>query len=119
MTELATKAPPSYRQLLEIPGLPRLVGSMLLARTATTMVELVPVLFSPERFHPPGLAGAVTFLALAPGLVMSPIAGALLDRHGRVKLMVVDYVVAGFGPPLIVRVRGAGGASRGLFLSVL
>jgi len=96
------KARPSYRQLLQIPGLPRLVGSMLLARTATTMVELVLVLFALERFHSAGLAGAVTFLALAPGLLMSPIAGALLDRHGRVKLMVVDYVVAGVALALIV-----------------
>jgi MFS family permease len=75
---------------------------MLLARTATTMVQLILVLFALERFHSPGLAGAVTFLALAPGLLMSPIAGALLDRHGRVKLMVVDYVVAATALALIV-----------------
>src|SRR2546427_5873869 len=75
---------------------------MLLARTATTMVELILVLFALERFHSPGLAGAVTFLALAPGLLMSPIAGALLDRHGRVKLIVVDYVVAAASLALIV-----------------
>jgi MFS family permease len=74
---------------------------MLLARTATTMVQLVLVLFALERFHSAGLAGAVTFLALAPGLLMSPIAGALLDRHGRVKLMVIDYVVAGAALALI------------------
>ena len=66
------------------------------------MVELVLVLFALERFHSPGLAGAVTFLSLAPGLLVSPIAGALLDRHGRVKLMVVDYVVAGLALGLIV-----------------
>jgi MFS family permease len=99
---LTVEGPPSYRQLLLIPGLPRLVGSMLLARTATTMVELVLVLFALERFHSAGLAGAVTFLALAPGLLMSPIAGALLDRHGRVKLMVVDYIVAAAALALIV-----------------
>ncbi|TMC71193.1 MAG: MFS transporter, partial [Chloroflexi bacterium] len=75
---------------------------MLLARTATTMVELVLVLFALERFQSPGLAGAVTFLSLAPGLLVSPIAGALLDRHGRVKLMVVDYIVAGLALGLIV-----------------
>jgi MFS family permease len=75
---------------------------MLLARTATTMVELVLVLFALERFHSAGLAGAVTFLALAPGLLLSPVAGALLDRHGRVKLMVVDYVVAATALALIV-----------------
>jgi MFS family permease len=99
---LTTEAPPSYRRLFEIPGLPRLVGSMLLARTGTTMVELVLVLFALERFHSPALAGAVTFLSLAPGLLVSPIAGALLDRHGRVKLMVVDYIVAGAALALIV-----------------
>jgi MFS family permease len=75
---------------------------MLLARTATTMVQLVLVLFALERFHSPGLAGAVTFLSLAPGLLVSPIAGALLDRHGRVKLMVVDYIVAAAALALIV-----------------
>jgi MFS family permease len=75
---------------------------MLLARTATTMVQLVLVLFALERFHSAGLAGAVIFLALAPGLAMSPIAGALLDRHGRVKLMVVDYIVAAAALALIV-----------------
>ncbi len=29
-----------------------------------------------------------------PGILLSPIAGALLDRHGRVRLIVVDYIVA-------------------------
>ncbi|MDQ2911989.1 MAG: MFS transporter [Chloroflexota bacterium] len=75
---------------------------MLLARTATTMVQLVLVLFALERFNSAGLAGAVTFLAIAPGLLLSPIAGALLDRHGRVKLMVVDYIVAAASLALIV-----------------
>jgi MFS family permease len=75
---------------------------MLLARTASTMVQLVLVLFALERFHSPGVAGAVTFLALAPGLLVSPIGGALLDRHGRVKLMVLDYIVAAISLGLIV-----------------
>jgi MFS family permease len=75
---------------------------MLLARTASTMVQLVLVLFALERFHSPGVAGAVTFLALAPGLLVSPIGGALLDRHGRVKLMVLDYIVAAISLALIV-----------------
>lgn len=103
MTELVTaQAPPSYGRLFQIPGFPRLVGSMLLARTASTMVQLVLVLFALDRFHSPGVAGAVTFLALAPGLLVSPIAGALLDRHGRTKLMVLDYVIAAASLALIV-----------------
>jgi MFS family permease len=74
----------------------------MLARTASTMVQLVLVLFALERFQSPGLAGLVTFLSLAPGLLVSPIAGALLDRHGRTKLMVLDYFVAASALALIV-----------------
>jgi MFS family permease len=113
------EAPPSYRRLFAIPGLPRLVGSMLLARTATTMVQLVLVLFALERFHSPALAGAVTFLSLAPGLLVSPIAGALLDRHGRVKLMVVDYVVAGAALALIVALGVVDQLSEGFLLAIV
>src|SRR5437870_2298608 len=92
---------------------------MLLARTATTMVQLILVLFALERFRSPGLAGAVTFLALAPGLLMSPIAGALLDHHGRVKLMVVDYVVAGSALALIVGLGAADVLSEVLLLAIV
>jgi MFS family permease len=92
---------------------------MLLARTATTMVELILVLFALEHFHSAGLAGAVTFLALAPGLLMSPIAGALLDRHGRVKLMVVDYVVAAAALALIVGLGAAGLLSEFFLLAIV
>ena len=31
---------------------------------------------------------------LFPGILLSPIAGALLDRHGRVRLIILDYLVA-------------------------
>src|SRR5437762_1625413 len=85
---------PSYRRLFSIEGFPRLVSGMLLARTSNTMVSLVLVLFALERFHSATIAGLVAFLSLAPGLLLSPIAGALLDRHGRTRLMVVDYIVA-------------------------
>jgi MFS family permease len=58
------------------------------------MVSLVLVFLALERFHSPALAGAVTFLSLAPGLFLSPIAGALLDRHGRTRLIFLDYLFA-------------------------
>jgi MFS family permease len=92
---------------------------MLLARTATTMVQLILVLFALDRFHSPGLAGAVTFLALAPGLLLSPIAGALLDRHGRVKLMVVDYVVAAVALALIVGLGATDLLSEAFLLAIV
>ena len=36
----------------------------------------------------------MTLAATLPGLLVSPIAGALLDRHGRMRLVRLDYVVA-------------------------
>jgi MFS family permease len=104
---LTTEAPPSYRRLFTIDGFPRLVGSMLLARTANTMVSLVLVLFALERYQSAALAGLVTFLSLFPGLMLSPIAGALLDRHGRTRLMVFDYLVAGVALALITGLGAA------------
>jgi MFS family permease len=92
---------------------------MLLARTATTMVQLVLVLFALEHFHSAALAGAVTFLSLAPGLLVSPIAGALLDRHGRTKLMVVDYIVAAAALALIVALGATGVLSEALLLLIV
>lgn len=67
---------------------------MLLGRVASQMVALVLVLLVLERFGSPALAGIATFLSLAPGLLVSPIAGTLLDRYGRRRLIVLDYLVA-------------------------
>jgi MFS family permease len=96
-----TTQPVSYRALFEIPGLPRLVGSMMLARVAGQMVSLVLVLFALDRYGSATIAGLVTFLSIAPGLVCSPISGALLDRHGRTRLVVIDYAVSGLSLILI------------------
>lgn len=74
---------------------------MLLGRLSSTMLQLTIVLFALQRFNSPTVAGAVIFLAVAPGLVLSPIAGALLDRHGRARLVVVDYCVAAASISLI------------------
>jgi len=91
-----TEAAPdrSYRALFRIPTLGRIVLSMQIARTAQSMLSVALVLFTLAEYDSPGLAGIVTFASIFPGLVMSPIAGALLDRHGRVRLIVVDYAVA-------------------------
>src|SRR5207245_2825529 len=92
--DLLEEAAPSYRLLFTLPGFTRLVASMLLGRIGGTMVQLILVLFALDRYHSATVAGAVAFLAVAPGLVVSPIAGALLDRHGRARLVVLDYLVA-------------------------
>lgn len=85
---------PSYRALLEVPQLGRVVASMALARIAQAMVGVALVLFALSVYDSPTLAGVVTFASVVPGLLIAPIAGALLDRHGRVRLMILDYVVA-------------------------
>lgn len=84
---------PSYRALFAIDGFGRLVTSMMLARVAQQMVALVLVLLALQRFASAEVAGLVTFFAVAPGLVAAPVAGALLDRHGRTRLVVLDYLV--------------------------
>ena len=67
---------------------------MQVARVAQSMVSVAIVLFTLERYGSPAFAGLVTFASIFPGLLISPIAGALLDRHGRIRLVVLDYVVA-------------------------
>jgi MFS family permease len=84
----------SYRALFSVPTLGRIVLSMQVARTAQSMLGVALVLFTLDVYDSPGLAGIVTFASIFPGLVASPIAGALLDRHGRVRLIVLDYAVA-------------------------
>jgi MFS family permease len=58
------------------------------------MVTVTLVLFVLARYHSPQLAGATAFFSIFPGLVVSPVAGALLDRHGRTRLVVLDYLIA-------------------------
>jgi len=67
---------------------------MQLARIGQSMVGVALVLFVLKRYGSPELAGLVTFASIFPGLLMAPIAGALLDRHGRTRLIIFDYLVA-------------------------
>jgi len=115
----STHDAPSYGRLFAIAGFPRLVASMMLARTAGQMVSLVLVLFALQRYGSAEIAGAVTFLSIFPGLVGSPIAGALLDRHGRTRLMVLDYVIAGCSLALIAGLAVANTLPVPLLLAIV
>jgi len=84
---------PSYRALLAVPGLGRILVAMQIARVAQTMVGVAIVLFTLTEYGSAPLAGLVTFVSIFPGLLASPIAGALLDRHGRIRLVILDYVI--------------------------
>jgi MFS family permease len=101
-------APLTYRRLFGVPGFGRLAGAGLVARTAASMQALVLVLFVLERFHSPPLAGLVVFLSIVPGLLISPVAGALLDRHRRVLLITLDYVIAAVALSAVAGLDAAG-----------
>ena len=84
----------SYRALLSVPSIGRLLIGMQAARIGQSMVSVGIVLFSLTAYHTPRIAGLTTFFSIFPGIVVSPIAGALLDRHGRIRLIILDYLVA-------------------------
>ncbi|MGA7912483.1 MAG: MFS transporter [Candidatus Dormiibacterota bacterium] len=77
-----------------MPGFKRLYAGLLLGRMAGSMLFVALILFVLQRYHSAQLAGITAFMAALPGIVVSPLAGALLDRFGRARLVVLDYAVA-------------------------
>ena len=57
----------SYRALLGVPGLPRILVSMQLSRIAQSMVGVALVLFTLAEYRSPALTGIVTFASVFPG----------------------------------------------------
>ncbi len=84
-----------------MPGFNRLYAGLLLGRMAGSMLFVALVLFVLQRYHSAQLAGITAFTAALPGIVVSPLAGALLDRFGRARLVVLDYAVAALALGLI------------------
>lgn len=72
----------------------RILLGMVVSRVAASMLGVALILFTLEKFKSPELAGIVTFTSVTPGLLIGPIAGALLDRHGRARLIIFDQCVA-------------------------
>jgi MFS family permease len=99
---------PSYRALLAVPGFSRLIGSALLSRTANLTSPLLLVLFVLDHYHSPQLSGIVVLVAILPGLLVSPIAGAILDRGARVPLIVLDFCTGAGALALVVVLSVAG-----------
>jgi predicted MFS family arabinose efflux permease len=82
------------------------------------MSSVVLVLFTLTYFRSPELAGAVTFFSVVPGLLIAPIAGALLDRHGRARLIVIDYLIAAGACVLIAILATTGRLTAPLLLLI-
>lgn len=81
----------SYHALWKMPHFAELIAAMALSRLAERMFSLTLILLVLARFHSPSLAGWMTFAAVAPGLTVSPIAGAILDRIGRPRAAAWDF----------------------------
>lgn len=90
-----------------MPGFARVYASLLLGRIAGQVVAVAFVLFVLARYHSPQLAGVTAAFALLPGLAVSPLAGALLDRYGRTRLIVLDYAVAALALVLVAGLSAA------------
>ena len=108
----------SYRALLKVPAIVPLLLGMQIARIGQSMVSVTIVLFTLASYRSPTLAGLATFFGIFPGLVVSPIAGALLDRHGRVRLVVLDYLVA-LGSLTLIGILALTGALPAWLLMVI
>ena len=84
----------SYAWLLRRKGVPQVLLAASLSRLAGRMVTLAIILFTLDRFQSPALVGWVAFASLAPGLAVSPLAGALLDRIGAIRAIAIDMVAS-------------------------
>jgi MFS family permease len=110
--------PLSYRSLLRIPGLRRVMLAALLGRIGGQMFEIAIVLFALERFHSPTVAGAVVFASIVPGVAISPWAGALLDRMGRTPLIMLYFSIAAGANALVVALGYMGILNPGLLIVI-
>ena len=87
-------SPVSYRDLLRVADLPALLAAAALSRLASSMLSLAIILYALERFSSPTLVGWLSFALVGPGLVISPVTGALLDRIGPVFAVTVDMAAS-------------------------
>jgi MFS family permease len=93
--------PPGYRALSVVPGIWRLLTSSVCARTATRMYVILLVLFVLAQYHSATLSGLAVLASQLPGLLLSPLAGALLDRRGRIGMVATDFMMASVALSLI------------------
>ncbi|HEY8472542.1 MAG TPA: MFS transporter [Natronosporangium sp.] len=103
----------SYWRVLRLRSVSPLLGSALCSRLASEIFTVAIVLHVYDRFDSPPLAGWVVAASAVPGLVVSPLAGAILDRFGPARGMVIDVATATCLVAAIALVEpgGTGGAA--------
>lgn len=106
----------SYRQLLAAGDVRALLLATLLVRLAGRMFALAIVLHALALTGSAELAGWTAFAAVAPGLVISPIAGALIDRLGSAWAITADMAGSAACVSALVLADRLGLASPGVLL---
>lgn len=91
---------------------------MQIARIAQSMVNVAMVLFTLTVYGSAPLAGLVGVALALPGILFSPVAGALLDRHGRMRLVLLDYSLAAASVGLIACLASIDRLPAWLLLSI-
>ena len=91
---------------------------MEIARVGQSMVNVAMVLFTLTVYGSAPLAGLVGVALALPGILFSPIAGAMLDRHGRIRLVLLDYLLAATSLGLIAVLAATGHLPAWLLLAI-
>ncbi|SDI19522.1 Major Facilitator Superfamily protein [Actinokineospora alba] len=115
----AADRPMTYRQVLATRNVAQLLLSASLSRLASEMLLFAVVLYVLAEFRSPVLAGLSGFFLTLPGFLVSPVAGAVLDRVGAVRAVILDTVISALLIGLVVFASVGGGLTPVLLLTVL
>ncbi|MBV8527246.1 MAG: MFS transporter, partial [Candidatus Dormibacteraeota bacterium] len=102
-----------------VKGFRPLLATALLSRTGLMMATVAFVLFALQRYHSATIAGLTVFLLVFPGLALSPINGALLDRFGRTRMMAVDLTITAASVLLIAALAVLNALSGAALLAIV
>src|SRR5262249_6646531 len=84
----------SYRQVWRLTHVRELLLGAFLSRLAARMFELAVILYALDRFGSPVFAGWAAFASLGPGLIVRPLAGALIGRIPGGFALLIDMILS-------------------------
>lgn len=109
----------SYWVLLQMPHFSRFLLGVQLTLIGKQMTTVALILFSLALYGSSELAGLVAFANVFPGLVLSPLAGALLDRHGCVPLILADLCITSAALVCVGILAGLGALPPWLLIGIV
>ncbi|MGP3969945.1 MFS transporter [Streptomyces sp. 6N223] len=115
----ATDGPLTYRAVLTSRNVPQLLLAASASRLAGTMLLYVIVLYVIDEFDSASLAGLSGLFLSLPGVVVSPLAGAVLDRMGTVRAVAFDMVCGAMLIAAVAVLSWAGALTAPLLFAIL